>query len=121
MKRFLYKWLPIFCGCHCRDDRSFYYKGEKFPVCARCTGELIGMVFSIILIVSSNVLSLMWCVVLMLPLIIDGFSQQLTSYESNNLKRIVTGFFFGISLGLLIYKFTLHACVSGQNIARKYF
>ena len=38
----LYKWLPIVFGCHCRPDRSFYWKGKKFPLCARCTGELAG-------------------------------------------------------------------------------
>lgn len=29
-------------GCHQRPDRSFFYKGYQFPVCARCTGLFVG-------------------------------------------------------------------------------
>ena len=44
MISWLYKWLPITFGCHCRADRSFFWKGKQLPICARCTGELVGMV-----------------------------------------------------------------------------
>ena len=47
-KKWIYKWFPIIFGCHCRDDRSFYYKGQKFPICARCTGEFVGICFALI-------------------------------------------------------------------------
>ena len=43
MRVWIYKWLPIIFGCHCRSDRSFYWKGTQFPICARCTGELVGI------------------------------------------------------------------------------
>ena len=49
--------------------------------------------------------SLLWVlcgVILCLPLIIDGFTQLLTPYESNNPMRVVTGFGFGVGLGVLI-------------------
>ena len=49
MKRWLYKWLPILFGCHGLDSRSFHYKGQKFPLCARCTGELLGMAAGLVL------------------------------------------------------------------------
>lgn len=39
--------------------------------------------------------------VLMVPMLVDGFVQQLTSYESSNLKRVVTGFLFGYGLVML--------------------
>lgn len=29
-------------GCHQLAERSFFYKGYQFPVCARCTGVTIG-------------------------------------------------------------------------------
>ena len=48
-KEWLCKWLPIFFGCHCRPDRSFFYKGKQFPVCARCTGELAGILAALII------------------------------------------------------------------------
>ena len=48
--KFITKYLPIIFGCHCRADRSFYCKNKKFPICARCTGELIGIIVSIFFI-----------------------------------------------------------------------
>lgn len=89
IQSFLYKWLPIFFGCHCRSDRSLYYRGKQFPICARCTGELIGILVSFILFWfwRPNLVS---AIIMLIPLIIDGFVQRLTSYESNNFKRMVT-------------------------------
>lgn len=31
---------PIIFGCHRRPERSFFYKGRQFPICARCTGGI---------------------------------------------------------------------------------
>jgi uncharacterized membrane protein len=39
---------------------------------------------------------------LCLPLVVDGFTQLLTSYESNNITRPLTGIGFGVGLGVLI-------------------
>ena len=47
MKAWLYQWLPIVFGCHCRADRSFFWRGRQFPLCARCTGELAGFLCAI--------------------------------------------------------------------------
>lgn len=35
---------------------------------------------------------------LMVPLIIDGSVQKLTSYESGNIRRLITGILFGMAL-----------------------
>ena len=43
MTAWLYRWLPIVFGCHCREDRSFHIRGRRLPLCARCTGELAGI------------------------------------------------------------------------------
>lgn len=97
MISWIYKWLPIVFGCHCRDDRSFHHRGRKFPICARCTGELIGILAGI-------PGSFFWlptvpvAVLLLLPLVADGFLQLKTKYESTNLRRVVTGFLFGYAL-----------------------
>ena len=39
---------------------------------------------------------------LMIPMLIDGFTQKLTSYKSTNFRRFVTGFLFGIGLVVLL-------------------
>ena len=95
--KFLNKWLPIFFGCHCRPDRSFFYKGRKLPICARCTGELVGVLLS--LLSCAFWLPPAWVLALMLlPLIIDGTVQQLSSYESGNIRRLLTGILFGYGI-----------------------
>lgn len=93
----LSRWLPIIFGCHQKPERSFFYHGKQFPLCARCTGELVG--------ISSGVI-LFWfwkpclaiSVSIMIPMLIDGFVQRLTPYESTNARRFITGFLFGLGL-----------------------
>lgn len=118
MTRFFNKWLPIIFGCHCRDDRSFHYKGKKFPICARCTGELIGILIGLF---AFAVYSISWkaALLIMLPLIFDGFLQQLTKYESNNIKRLITGVLFGLALSDLFWVTTKAAFNYGVQLALK--
>lgn len=100
MKAWIYKWLPIIFGCHCRDDRSFHYKGRKFPICARCTGELVGIFLALFSCFFFR-LPVWGCILIMIPLIVDGNIQMFTKYESNNFRRFVTGFLFGYGLLML--------------------
>lgn len=39
---------------------------------------------------------------LMVPLIVDGFCQMLTPYESTNLRRLLTGILFGYGFAALL-------------------
>ena len=112
--KFIKTWLPILFGCHCRDDRSFYFRQTKFPICARCTGELIGMIIGIPLffIIRFNIIIY---ILLSIPLVIDGTIQLLTSYESNNIKRLITGILFGISLISIV----MYLCLIGNTLGVK--
>lgn len=100
MRKFIYKWLPIFFGCHCRSDRSFHWKGKQFPICARCTGELFGIFAGIVTSVF-YLFPIAACFLLLLPLVVDGFIQLLSNYESNNILRGITGVLFGLGLYML--------------------
>ena len=65
-------------GCHRMPERSFFYKGYQFPVCARCTGGF------------------------------DWGIQELKIIPSTNFRRLLTGIFggFGIfSIYFLIIKY----------------
>lgn len=114
---FINKWMPIVFGCHCRPDRSFFWKGKQFPVCARCTGEAVGMLICIPLF-------LFWrpdiriSFALMIPMLIDGFTQKLTSYESTNFRRFITGFLFGIGLVGIIANTTIFCFSSGVKYGK---
>lgn len=44
--------------------------------------------------------------VMLIPLIVDGTVQRCTSYESGNIRRVITGLLFGYALmGLIILSF----------------
>lgn len=92
------KFLRICFGCHGRPDRSFFFRGKQFPICARCTGELIGIFAGIPIFILLGCPKPLIVFLLMVPLIFDGFLQQLTSYESGNIRRLITGFLFGTAL-----------------------
>ena len=102
--RFCYRWLPIFFGCHCRPDRSFHLRGVQFPVCARCTGILAGMLAALATLWLW--VPRPWALILMLaPLVIDGAVQHRTRYESNNLRRFLTGLLYGYAMIVLAWLF----------------
>ena len=114
MREMIYRWLPIVFGCHCRSDRSFHHNGHQFPLCARCTGELIGIIVGVVLFYfwkPTIIISL----AMMVPLILDGFIQRLTSYESTNFRRLFTGFLFGIGLMSLLAQSTIIVFRFGIN------
>jgi len=92
------RFLQIFCGCHCRPDRSFFYKGKQFPVCARCTGMLIGYPLGILWLVFFTHWNIGICLFVCLPLIIDGIGQQLGKWESTNIRRFITGLLLGMAI-----------------------
>lgn len=100
MSAWLYKWLPIVFGCHCKPERSFHFHGKQFPICARCTGELIGIVAALLCCFFFRPPVLV-SAILLIPMIIDGMVQHFTRYESNNLTRVVTGTLFGFGITML--------------------
>lgn len=99
------KFLRILFGCHGRADRSFFCHGKQFPICARCTGELIGILTGIPIAVFMGCASVPVMLLLMAPMAADGLLQLLTPYESGNYRRLVTGFLFGIALIFFLIHF----------------
>lgn len=84
-------------GCHQLPERSFHIKGYQFPLCARCTGIVIGELAAAPLwFVCSP--SLITACVLLTPLVIDGMMQYCGILMSTNLRRVITGFLAGWGL-----------------------
>lgn len=92
--------------CHRLPERSFFYKGKQFPICARCTGILVGYVIGIIFVIFNKNLNNLSMLLLLRPLIIDGTGQFYGKWISNNKRRLVTGILAGIAT---IYFFKLAA------------
>ena len=119
MKDKLYKWLPRIFGCHCIDERSFHFHGKKVPICSRCTGEMVGMLLGIILYFFYR-LNIKLAIFFMIPMVIDGGIQMLTKYESNNVKRFITGILFGYGLSTIWLITTIYAIKLGYECGLKY-
>lgn len=100
------------CGCHQRQDRSFFYKGVQFPFCARCTGLIIGeFVFAPILYIFGYD-SLFMAIGFISIMAVDGFLQYFQILESTNTRRLLTGILGGIgymliTIRLIVYIFSI--------------
>lgn len=102
--------LQMLFICHRRPDRSFHCcNGKQFPICARCTGILVGYLSGIILTIITGPIFVIYAFLLLVPTAIDGFIQLLTRYESTNFKRFFTGIAAGIGI---IYIFTFIASLA---------
>ena len=92
--------------CHRKPERSFFFRGHQFPVCARCTGFYISgistMIFLKLTEIDYNYLTLVIGILLLIPCAIDGGVQLFQDYESNNTKRLITGLTGGIG-AILVY------------------
>ena len=56
---------------------------------------------------------------LLIPLVIDGAVQLVTSYESNNIRRFITGVLFGYGLIMIVVLTTIVAFQYGLSIGRE--
>lgn len=90
-------------GCHQRYQRSFFIKGYQMPICSRCLGIYIGNITALILVILNFNLNIIIATLLLIPLILDGIFQIIkANYFSTNLKRLITGLLFGLSIIYLI-------------------
>ncbi len=118
-------------NCHQKHERSWEVNNNQLAVCTRDIGIFFGLfiggaVFTrrgwnrwtvrdtclslfpdrwLDEVYAKNRRTLLWLacgLALCMPLIADGFLQLLTSYESTNFKRVVTGIPFGLGLGILV-------------------
>lgn len=107
------KWISFMkyghkLGCHQMPERSFFISGYQFPVCARCTGVIIGEIVAIVLILLKISINITISMVLLIIMGIDWFIQYLEILQSNNLRRLITGISGGIGLTYFYYYLIFH-------------
>jgi uncharacterized membrane protein len=102
------KWMKFGekTGCHQRPDRSFFIKGYQMPVCARCTGVILGYLIAVptfFLFGFSKLFSIGGSAVLL----VDWLLQAMGVRKSTNKRRLISGALGGygiMSLQLFIIK-----------------
>ena len=97
------KLMKIFSStCHQRADRSFFLKNYQFPLCARCTGMILGYIFAIVAIIILGSISVIVSFIFMGIMFLDWFIQFKRLKESTNIRRLITGIIGGYGVvGLL--------------------
>ncbi|MBQ7399237.1 MAG: DUF2085 domain-containing protein [Clostridia bacterium] len=98
-------------GCHQLPERSFFIKGYQFPVCARCTGVLIGYLAGLVLhtVIGTYLLACTLCCLIMF---IDWYLQHLNIKVSTNFRRVITGVLGGygvIGFYLIVFSFIVNS------------
>lgn len=92
--------------CHRKPERSFFFRGHQFPVCARCTGFYITVflyfIYTFYYYINYNLVILIIAILLLVPAGIDGFTQLFKFRESTNFLRLVTGLMGGLGLGIIV-------------------
>lgn len=104
------QFLAIAFMCHQKPERSFHYRGKQFPLCARCTGILIGYFLGIFLACATKCRHYLWLQLCLIPMIADGGIQLIFKKESTNFRRMITGILGGIGIIYLfisIHMFTV--------------
>jgi len=94
--------IIMFIPCHRKPERCLHLKGKPMPLCTRCFAMLLGYLFVPFAIFSSIIVPLWIPLLLISPLLADGFTQRWKWRTSNNRLRFVTGLLFGIGQSLLI-------------------
>jgi uncharacterized membrane protein len=97
-------------GCHQLPERSFFYKGKQFPVCARCTGVFVGEVTSIMLLLIDITPGIIVSFCLLFIMGLDWLIQKVDLIESTNIRRLITGILGGyglINIYFFIFKFVI--------------
>ena len=90
------------CFCHRRKERSIWFFGLENYFCSRCLGILIGLFIGLMCRLYFTSFPVLWAIIMVIPLIVDGFSQLFNYRESNNAIRLITGILFGFGMTILI-------------------
>ena len=81
-------------GCHQRPERSFFIGKYQLPVCARCTGVLIGYILGLLMLIVTVVPTVV-DILLMSVMFIDWYLQHEKILMSTNKRRLLTGILCG--------------------------
>jgi uncharacterized membrane protein len=93
-------------ACHGDPSRSFWIRGRPLPLCSRCItfypsiflGIGVGILIYFLTELGS-IFALIIFTVLIVPLVLDGWTQYIGLRSSNNFLRALTGALAGSGIG----------------------
>lgn len=97
--------------CHQNPQRTLFIAGIPLPLCARDTGIYLGIFIVLVYClvrgrmkadaVPSTRISIVLAL-LMVPMMVDAVTSYISIRKTDNITRLVTGIFFGMSLAILL-------------------
>ena len=84
--------------CHQKANRSFFFNNYQCPICARCTGLLIGYILGIVALFFNSKISIVLSLFLIGIMFIDWFIQHKKILYSTNIRRLLTGTLCGFGI-----------------------
>ena len=88
------KWMRLgrkLFHCHQLPERSFYFRGMQFPVCARCTGLILGFCLFGPIVTVFTFGNMYLSLGLIAIMVLDGALQLKNILPSTNFRRVLTG------------------------------
>ena len=97
-------------ACHQKAARSFTLNGNQMPFCSRDVAIFVGLTVGLALCVDARrriyerVVMLPWWAyfALLLPIALDGGFQDFLGFESDNVRRILTGIPAGLAVAFAL-------------------
>ena len=77
-------------GCHQIPERCLHFGSYIMPLCARCTGVLIGEILSFCCLLVNVRFDFVPAICLVLLMGFDWFIQEIGLHESTNPRRLIT-------------------------------
>ena len=90
LRRFL-GWVGDFWGCHQIPERSYFIGTHQLPLCARCTGVVLGQLLCIVLLCFGVKLHPAVSLCFLLAMFGDWCIQFIGLLPSTNRRRLITG------------------------------
>jgi uncharacterized membrane protein len=88
------------------SSHSFFLNGNQLPYCARCTAIIVGLLTGMLIaLYFSPKFNLLFLGLGLLPMVIDGGMEVVSSYQSTNLIRVMTGLLAGLFVSLYLAHF----------------
>ena len=106
--RFIYHAGDV--ACHTKASRSITYNGNQMPFCTRDVAIFVGATFGLLIALDARsrayraIVVLPWWtyLALLVPIALDGGFQDFFGFESDNVRRVVTGFPAGLAVAFAL-------------------
>ncbi len=107
--------------CHQRPTRCFWIFESPMGLCARCFPFYLSLLVTSFFVLHTNTRKILWKwgFPLLIPILLDGISQQMGLRISTNFLRAITGLMGGVGIGILVFPIYFRLVYLMRNYERR--